>query len=47
MSFFSYKNKKIYYEESGEGIPLLLLHGNTGSSRMFLPLVPLLSKKTG
>lgn len=35
MSFFTFENRKIYYEEFGSGKPLLLLHGNTASSRMF------------
>ena len=35
MPYFSYNGKNIYYKESGEGAPLLLLHGNTASSRMF------------
>lgn len=39
MSFFNYKNKKVYYEEIGTGKPLLLLHGNTASSKMFLDVI--------
>lgn len=39
MSFFNYKNKRVYYEEIGEGKPILLLHGNTASSNMFLDLI--------
>ncbi|MGJ0907301.1 alpha/beta fold hydrolase [Clostridium botulinum] len=35
MSYFNYNNKKCYYKEFGEGTPLLFLHGNTASSRMF------------
>ncbi|MBO4878365.1 MAG: alpha/beta hydrolase [Ruminococcus sp.] len=35
MSYFVYEGKKVYYEEQGTGRPLLLLHGNTASSRMF------------
>lgn len=35
MGYFNFRNKKVYYEEFGEGKPLLLLHGNTASSRMF------------
>ena len=41
MSFFNYKNKKVYYEEIGSGKPVLLLHGNTASSNMFLDVVKL------
>ncbi len=35
MSYFYFDNKNVYYEELGEGTPLLLLHGNTASSKMF------------
>ncbi|WP_455530823.1 alpha/beta fold hydrolase [Ruminococcus sp.] len=35
MSYFTFDNKKIYYEENGRGTPLLFLHGNTASSKMF------------
>lgn len=35
MSFFIYQGKSIYYEEIGDGTPLLFLHGNAVSSRMF------------
>lgn len=39
MSYFEYKSHKIFYEVMGSGHPLLLLHGNTASSRMFMNLV--------
>ena len=45
MSFFNYKEKKIYYEEYGSGEPLMLLHGNTVSGRFFAPIVPLFAGK--
>lgn len=35
MPYFSYNGKNVYYEETGEGRPLFLLHGNTASSNMF------------
>ena len=35
MSFFTFDGKKVYYEEFGSGTPLLFLHGNTASSKMF------------
>ncbi|MGX9756094.1 alpha/beta fold hydrolase [Clostridioides difficile] len=35
MAYFNYNNKKCYYNEIGDGTPLLLLHGNTASSKMF------------
>lgn len=36
MSFYMYNGKKMYYQELGTGQPLILLHGNTASSNMFL-----------
>ena len=45
MSYFRYEDKQIYYEESGEGTPLVLLHGNTACGKMFDPVVPALSEK--
>ncbi len=41
MPYFTYQSKQIYYSEAGEGKPLLFLHGNTASSKMFEPLLPL------
>ena len=35
MSYYVYDDKKIFYSETGSGQPLLLLHGNTASSKMF------------
>ena len=35
MSHFTYHNKQIYYEETGSGTPLILLHGNTSCGKMF------------
>lgn len=45
MSRFEYHGKKIFYEDTGSGRPLLLLHGNTASSRMFAPIVPRLAER--
>lgn len=41
MSYFHYNSTNIYYKESGKGKPVLFLHGNTASSRMFELLLPL------
>lgn len=35
MAFFKYADKRVYYEETGSGPPLFLLHGNSVSSKMF------------
>lgn len=40
MPYFPYQGHSCYYEEQGEGVPLLFLHGNTGSSNMFYELIP-------
>ena len=45
MSYFDFDNKKLFYTMAGNGKPLLLLHGNTASSKMFDPIVPLFSEK--
>lgn len=41
MSYFTYESKKIFYEEIGTGKPLIMLHGDTASSKMFEMLLPL------
>lgn len=40
MSYFKFENKKVYYNIFGEGQPLVLLHGNTASSKMFEMILP-------
>lgn len=45
MSYFDYQSKKIYYTETGSGKPVLFLHGNTASSKMFEFLLPLYVNK--
>jgi RimJ/RimL family protein N-acetyltransferase/esterase/lipase len=35
VPYFDYNGKSIFYEERGCGKPLVLLHGNTASSKMF------------
>ena len=42
---FDYSGFGIYYEEYGSGTPLLLLHGNTSSGKMFEPVKPVLGRK--
>lgn len=41
MAYFNYQSKKIYYTEKGKGMPVVFLHGNTASSRMFELILPL------
>ena len=41
MAFFKYGDKKIYYDEIGVGLPVVLLHGDTASSKMFEYIIPL------
>ena len=41
MSYFNYQSKNIYYAETGNGKTVVFLHGNTASSKMFEPLLPL------
>lgn len=45
MSFFTYNGANIYYEEQGQGEKVLLLHGNTVSSKFFTPVIPMLAGK--
>ena len=39
MTYFRYQNKNCFYEEHGQGRPLILLHGNTASSDMFADVI--------
>ena len=39
MSYFEYQSQQIFYQEIGEGEPLVLLHGNTASSKMYAHVV--------
>lgn len=41
MTYFTYQSKQIYFEEIGSGPPLMILHGNTASAKMFDLLLPL------
>lgn len=42
--YLEVNNTKIYYEQYGEGFPVLLLHGGLGSISNFTTLIPDLSK---
>lgn len=44
MSYFEFENIKIYYRVSGEGEPLVIIHGDTASSKMFIPELKFYSK---
>lgn len=44
MSYFEFENFKIYYKVSGEGKPLVIIHGDTASSKMFIPELEFYSK---
>ena len=39
MAFFKYNKKNVYYRTFGKGEPLLMIHGNSVSSRMFAPII--------
>lgn len=43
MPFFDYNGKSVFYKEIGQGRPIVFLHGNTASSKMFELLMPLYS----
>lgn len=45
MGYFVYDEKNVYYSETGTGQPLLLLHGNTASSKMFEQIAKEYSKE--
>lgn len=44
MSYFKYKNLNIYYKVYGKGEPLVIIHGDTASSKMFIPELKFYSK---
>ncbi|MBN1059169.1 alpha/beta fold hydrolase [Clostridium botulinum] len=44
MAYFEYKNYNIYYKEYGEGVPLILIHGDSASSKMFMTELKFYSK---
>jgi len=44
MAYFNYNNQRIFYRIKGTGQPVLLIHGNSVSSRMFSSVMKLYSK---
>lgn len=44
MPYFTFDKKKVFYKITGVGDPLLLLAGNTASSKMFNPVIKNYSK---
>ncbi|HRP02694.1 MAG TPA: alpha/beta hydrolase [Candidatus Kapabacteria bacterium] len=40
MSYFKFDGRNVYYTVEGEGFPLMLLHGNTTSSKLFENDIP-------
>lgn len=45
MSYFSFDNRKVYYTIKGEGSPVLLLHGDAASSKMFGQVIGMYKKR--
>lgn len=45
MAYMNYQNKRVYYEVIGKGENIVLLHGNTGSSKMFESIIPILKER--
>lgn len=45
MPYFTVKNIRLFYNERGKGQPLILLHGNGGSSKMLKTEIRYYSKK--
>ena len=40
MPFFQDRGRSVFYKEYGAEKPLIFLHGNTASSKLFEPLMP-------
>ncbi|MFI5841493.1 alpha/beta fold hydrolase [Catenuloplanes sp. NPDC051500] len=45
MAYAEVNGLNLYYEEHGEGTPLVLIHGGLGSGEMFGPILPLLTAR--
>jgi pimeloyl-ACP methyl ester carboxylesterase len=41
MAYFNFQNHRVFYKTPGKGDPLLLIHGNSVSSRMFNSILKL------
>ena len=44
-NYLKLQDTNLYYEVYGEGEPLILLHGNSGSIKDFYQQIPVLSKQ--
>lgn len=44
MSYADVNGISLYYEEHGEGRPLILLHGGLSAASMYAPILPMLAK---
>ncbi len=45
MSYYEYNGNSVYYREVGQGFPLVMLHGNSVSSKLFDYIIELYSTK--
>jgi pimeloyl-ACP methyl ester carboxylesterase len=45
MSYFKYVDKNVYFKIYGDGTPLIMLHGNTSSSKIFSKMAKALGEK--
>lgn len=45
MAYFKFNNQSVFYQVQGKGKPVLLLHGNSVSSRMFNSVIDMYTNK--
>ncbi len=45
MAYFKYDEKNVYFKIYGNGTPLIMLHGNTSSSKIFSKIAKVLGEK--